>query len=237
MKAPKWIRVKWRWAKRQKFEKWARLITSLYLSVFLAVVLARVTELFTLPLNELGDFAAGMFAPLAFLWLVLGYQQQGRELANSNSALILQATELSSLVENQRVANENHERTLEPLFELRHIGETTTDSGVLYLFELINVGGYCKRLDFRMYGPGMHDGTQLLGSLPTTHIKQLSVSDMKGDFVLYRFSFNYEALSGRSGVKDFVALRYVAPEGTGFNIMTEYEMLPPEHLRKLGYIC
>lgn len=235
MKAPKWIKVRWRWAKQQKFEKWARLITSLYLSVFLIVVLARITELFTLPLNELGDFAAGMFAPLAFLWLVLGYQQQGRELANSNSALILQATELSSLVENQRVANENHERTLEPLFELRHLGEAPTDAGAAYLFEVINVGGYCRRLGFKMYGPGMHDGTQLLGSLPTTHSKELSVSGMKGDFAFYRFSFDYETLSGRSGIKDFVALRYVSPEGTGFNIMSSYDMLPLDHLRKLGF--
>lgn len=236
MKAPKWMKVRWRWAKQQKFEKWARLITSLYLSVFLAIVLARFTELFTLPLNELGDFAAGMFAPLAFLWLVLGYQQQGRELANSNSSLVLQATELRSLVENQRVANEIHERTLEPLFELRHIGEAVTAAGVTFIFEVINVGGYCKRLDFRMYGPGMHDGTQLLGSLPTTHTKELRVSGMKGDFVFYRFCFEYETLSGRSGVKDFVTLMYVSAEGTGFNIMSSYEMLPPDHLRKLGFI-
>lgn len=235
MKVPKWIQVRWRWAKQQKFEKWARVITSLYLSVFLAVVLARITELFTLPLNELGDFAAGMFAPLAFLWLVLGYQQQGRELANSNTALILQATELRSLVENQRVANENHERTLEPLFELRYLGDSATDTGPVYLFEVVNVGGYCKRLSFKAYGPGMHDSTELLGSLPTSHVRKLSVSDMKEDWVFYRFSFAYETLSGRSGTKDFVALKYVAPEGVGFNITGEYELLPRNHLEKLGF--
>ena len=30
--------------------------------------------------NELGDFLAGTFAPVAFLWLVLGFFQQGAEL-------------------------------------------------------------------------------------------------------------------------------------------------------------
>ncbi len=31
-------------------------------------------------LNEWGDLLAGLFAPLAFLWLVVGYYQQGQEL-------------------------------------------------------------------------------------------------------------------------------------------------------------
>lgn len=33
-------------------------------------------------LNEWGDLLAGLFAPLAFLWLVVGYFQQGQELRN-----------------------------------------------------------------------------------------------------------------------------------------------------------
>lgn len=49
-------------------------------------------------LNALGDFAAGVFAPLAFLWLVLGYLQQGEDLQHSTEALKLQARELSQSV-------------------------------------------------------------------------------------------------------------------------------------------
>lgn len=41
-------------------------------------------------LNELGDFLAGIFAPVAFLWLVLGYIQQGRQLEQNTKALELQ---------------------------------------------------------------------------------------------------------------------------------------------------
>ncbi len=52
--------------------------------------------------NEWGDFFAGCFAPLAFLWLVLGYLQQGQELRLSTEALRLQAEELKASVEQQR---------------------------------------------------------------------------------------------------------------------------------------
>lgn len=53
-------------------------------------------------LNEWGDFFSGSFAPLAFLWLVLGYLQQGDELRLSTDALRLQAEELKNSVEQQR---------------------------------------------------------------------------------------------------------------------------------------
>lgn len=52
--------------------------------------------------NAWGDFFAGCFAPLAFLWLVLGYLQQGEELRLSTEALRLQAEELRNSVEQQR---------------------------------------------------------------------------------------------------------------------------------------
>ncbi|MGB0126610.1 MAG: hypothetical protein WBP72_03150 [Rhodocyclaceae bacterium] len=60
------------------------------------------TEASHLRPNEWGDFFAGIFAPLAFLWLVLGYLQQGEELRLSTEALRLQAEELKNSVEQQR---------------------------------------------------------------------------------------------------------------------------------------
>jgi hypothetical protein len=42
-------------------------------------------------LNEVGDFLAGAFSPLAFLWLVVGYFQQGHELSASVAQLERQA--------------------------------------------------------------------------------------------------------------------------------------------------
>ena len=37
--------------------------------------------------NEWGDWAAGIAAPLAFLWLVLGYMQQGAEISENTREL------------------------------------------------------------------------------------------------------------------------------------------------------
>lgn len=52
--------------------------------------------------NELGDFLAGVFAPLAFLFLYLGYKQQGKELQQNTEALQQQATELANSVAEQK---------------------------------------------------------------------------------------------------------------------------------------
>lgn len=49
-----------------------------------------------------GDFFAGVFSPLAFMWLVLGYLQQGEELRLSTAALHLQAKELNASVNQQQ---------------------------------------------------------------------------------------------------------------------------------------
>lgn len=52
--------------------------------------------------NEVGYFLAGVVGPLALLWLILGYFQQGEELKQSTRALQLQAEELRNSVEQQQ---------------------------------------------------------------------------------------------------------------------------------------
>ena len=52
------------------------------------VVAAGITKTgAALTLNEWGDFIAGTVAPVAFFWLILGYMQQGDELAMNTAAL------------------------------------------------------------------------------------------------------------------------------------------------------
>lgn len=75
--------------------------TGLYLLLIVALVYWKWDTVPTLGLNDLGDFLAGVFGPIAFLWLILGYLQQGRELRLSSEALQLQATELKNSVEQQ----------------------------------------------------------------------------------------------------------------------------------------
>lgn len=70
------------------------------------------TDVMTLKPNELGDMLAGAFGPVAFLWLVLGYMQQGLELRQSTQALTLQAEELRRSVEQQTDQSETFEQQL-----------------------------------------------------------------------------------------------------------------------------
>lgn len=74
-------------------------VSSVYLAFLGYLVCGRWANLSLMPLNELGDFLAGAFGPLAILWLVLGYFQQGIELRQNSEALCLQAKELSNSVE------------------------------------------------------------------------------------------------------------------------------------------
>lgn len=50
-------------------------------------------------LNEIGDFFAGIFAPLAFFWLVRGFYQQSKGLEQNSEALRIQAEELTKSTE------------------------------------------------------------------------------------------------------------------------------------------
>ncbi|MCA5973047.1 MULTISPECIES: hypothetical protein [Pseudomonas] len=88
---------------RRKLEFWGALGTAFYLTVMITVVALKLDDFINLKLNELGDFLAGAFGPIAFLWLILGFLQQGRELKLSTDALQLQAEELRYSVEQQSI--------------------------------------------------------------------------------------------------------------------------------------
>lgn len=77
-------------------------LTGIYVLGMGTLVAARWEDFAKLELNALGDFLAGAFGPIAFLWLVLGYMQQGRELRVNSEALRLQAEELANSVEQQQ---------------------------------------------------------------------------------------------------------------------------------------
>ncbi|WP_223452738.1 MULTISPECIES: hypothetical protein [unclassified Pseudomonas] len=78
-------------------------VTAVYLVALAAVASSRAGTLMIMPLNEVGDFLSGAFGPVAFLWLVLGFLQQGDELRQGTEALKLQAAELRNSVEQQSI--------------------------------------------------------------------------------------------------------------------------------------
>jgi len=89
------------WHLRQHITDIGIAATVVYLVVIVALIGGRSGQLLTMPLNEVGDFFAGAFGPVAFLWLVLGFMQQGDELRLSTKALEDQAKELQKSVEHQ----------------------------------------------------------------------------------------------------------------------------------------
>ena len=59
-----------------------------------------------LPAAELGNFLEGAFAPLAFLWLVIGYFLQQKELQQNTDALRAQAIEIKRSAEQAAIQSE-----------------------------------------------------------------------------------------------------------------------------------
>ena len=86
-------------------------------------MLPNFERLLNIEANILGDFLAGAFGPPAFLWLVLGFFLQRRELQQSTEALRLQAEELRASVEQQRslveVSRQQFQAEKETLLEQR----------------------------------------------------------------------------------------------------------------------
>ena len=75
-------------------------LTVVWLGSFALVLYFQSSDGMRMSLNEWGDFLAGASAPLALLWLVVGYFQHGKELRLNTEALRLQQDEL------ERQANE-----------------------------------------------------------------------------------------------------------------------------------
>ncbi|TQV82842.1 hypothetical protein [Aliikangiella coralliicola] len=89
------------------------ILTGVWVLIWSLYLTANWDALTTRPFNEWGDFFAGISAPLAFLWLVIGYFQQGEELKQNtealkkqDEALRLQVKELKQSVEQQKILAE-----------------------------------------------------------------------------------------------------------------------------------
>lgn len=65
--------------------------------------------------NEWGDYFAGISAPLAFLWLVIGYFQQGEELSQNTKALEQQEKALKLQVDELKQSVEQQNKSAEAL--------------------------------------------------------------------------------------------------------------------------
>lgn len=224
MRLPISIRARCKWFRRQPFERWAGLITSCYLSLFLAVLLARAGEFFALPLNELGDFAAGIFAPLAFLWLVLGYRQQGKELSTSARALEAQVAELKANFALQQENSDKQDRMLDPVLDLKSEGVSIVNQYRLERLLVENSSNLCKQLRITFEsadGQGKTHPGAILAQL--TEGKSVRFDGPPStEFASWRIIMDYVRANGSRGQQTFIFMRF-----PGRSPLITLELEPP----------
>ncbi|VVT07706.1 hypothetical protein [Hoeflea sp. EC-HK425] len=138
---------------------WFGVLTTLvYIGIFCWLFGAQISEIRTLEPNELGDFFAGVFGPVALFWVVLGFFQQGVELRHSVETLKLQAEELKNSVEQQRelvkasrdqiefdreinlAQRARHEVSIRPDFKVSPAGSSQSGKEISFKIEILNRG-------------------------------------------------------------------------------------------------
>lgn len=112
----------------------------LWIGLFAFYFFWKQTQLSTLAPNELGDFLAGTFAPLAFLWLVAGFFQQANELRNQIVELQRQVAATADLARAAISEEFRETRRSEPLFAVQHPSKVSMAMGTEWGFVIKNAG-------------------------------------------------------------------------------------------------
>ncbi len=151
--------------------RWGVIGTLIYVLALVVYVLVCHRAVFAMEPAEFGTFLGGIVSPLAFLWLVLGFFQQGDELRYSADALWLQGQELRHSVEQQRqlvavnreqvdaeiaarkVAEQEAERLSKPNFVLTSMGWINSGGTRTFKFRITNSGALCSKVHLA-YGEG-----------------------------------------------------------------------------------
>ena len=91
------------------------------------------TSLFDIPLEDIGSFLEGAFAPLAFLWLVIGLFIQQRELADNTE--VLRQTSIQSEKQTQAIAATEMNARQETFFKIANSvkGQLGGITGMLFI--------------------------------------------------------------------------------------------------------
>lgn len=164
---------------RKNLEFWGGLVSAVYLIGMAVVVYFKFDNLITLDLNEIGDFLAGVFGPVAILWLVLGFLQQGRELKISTAALQLQGHELKESVkqlERQAATSEErfklerearleqinlHRKMMRPILDVQCPKIIRDSSG--FTLNLVVVNNGARVIDFQVFNLAGENRQKLQG--------------------------------------------------------------------------
>lgn len=88
---------------------WFGIVVSLLWLLMLSIYVSEQvgwTNISGIPIDQLGGFLEGSFAPLAFLWFVLGYFSQQKELAQNTAAIKMQYVEIQKSAEQAVIQSE-----------------------------------------------------------------------------------------------------------------------------------
>lgn len=132
----------------------ATVATVLWLVAGIAWFSAHPESFAGLKANQIGDFLAGFFAPLAFLWIVVAYLQQGDELRQNTEALRLQEEELAAHVEEARRQSEFMERRLELERDAREREAEKAKSAIQPKFVSRGGSGNAERWEMKVANEG-----------------------------------------------------------------------------------
>ncbi|AMS22155.1 hypothetical protein AYK59_19200 [Pseudomonas synxantha] len=210
---------------RNKLAWIGTIFTAIYLFAFTAFIFGRLPQLQTMELNAVGDFLAGAFGPIAFFWLILGFMQQGTELRVSADALRMQADELkasvqqqTSLVAAQQLSLENHERSLEPLLQLKYTGGQEDDGDYYSGFLLTNLGSYCEGVNVVLCVEGVDNPPISLEPLYNGVGRSFFLDDVFGGGRKSLLSISYMKSSGLSNSQSFELYNYHDESGEGIGV-------------------
>ncbi|MEX5591902.1 hypothetical protein [Pseudomonas orientalis] len=188
----------------------------------------KLDEFLCLELNELGDFLAGVFGPIAFLWLVLGFLQQGRELKLSSISLRIQAIELTKAVEqykelvdvNRKQFDAESEyrkqalllrmKEVRPIFAAEWYSSNHGPDAHSVYFHVKNIGGNVTNVKFS-YPENLY--TQ------TNQVRFMA----RGDAILFYLQFN----GSGAGISGVLLIDYSDVDHSQGSAKIKYEVRPP----------
>jgi len=145
-------------ATRRRPWLWIGAVLSVAYLVFVAIWWGSADPIRLLTPSEFGDFLAGVFAPLAFFWLVLGFLQQGQELSlqinelrqsvKAQADLVIATRDLRELEAEIHRTNEEHAaRIAAPILKITEHGfSSSSDNKRIVKFQITNSGKTCTAL-------------------------------------------------------------------------------------------
>lgn len=205
------------------------LLTAVYFSCLLLLIWGRIPNLLIMDLNAIGDFLAGAFGPIAFLWLVLGFFQQGKELQLSSEALQLQAKELkesvlqqTAMVALQSAQLSHQDLATDPILRLgwlEHVVSGTTDRQV---FAIKNSGHSCQNVDVVLLANGRHPIYARPDALDEDETFQFEIdSRLLAINKTYELYVHYEKYNEKKRTQFFAISQFKSSNGYMVNVLRQ----------------